>query len=60
MSKNEDTEFRAGGNLFMAMSEVVAHIELLQDYDDLKLEEDCSIRWSGSNNYQDLMSQLGM
>jgi glyoxylase-like metal-dependent hydrolase (beta-lactamase superfamily II) len=47
-----------GGNLFMAMSEVVAHVELLQDVGDLELTRDRRLRKTGSANYKQLVSEL--
>jgi glyoxylase-like metal-dependent hydrolase (beta-lactamase superfamily II) len=47
-----------GGNLFMAMSEVVAHVELLQDAGDLELTPDRKLRKTGSANYRQLVSEL--
>ncbi len=47
-----------GGNLYMALSEIVAHIELLHDADDLEIAEDMLLRRSGSENYRQLISEL--
>ena len=47
-----------GGNLFMAMSEVVAHVELLQDVGDLELTRDRRLRKTGSANYRQLVHEL--
>ena len=47
-----------GGNLFMAMSEVVAHLELLQDVGDLELTPDRRLRKTGSANYRQLVHDL--
>ncbi len=47
-----------GANLFMAMSEVVAHVELLQDVGDLELTPDRRLRKTGTANYKQLVSEL--
>lgn len=47
-----------GGNLYMALSEIVAHIELLEDADDLEIADDARLRWTGSDNYRQLISEL--
>ena len=36
--------------MFMAMSEIVAHIELLQDVGDLELTPDGRLRRTGNSN----------
>ena len=41
-----------GGNLYMALSEIVAHIELLEDTGDIEVWEDMRMRSKGSENYQ--------
>ncbi len=41
-----------GGNLGMALSEVVAHIELLQDAGDLDVTDDQGLNWKGTENYR--------
>lgn len=46
------------GNLYMALSEIVAHIELLQDVDDLAITDDMRLRWKGSQNYKQLIHEL--
>ena len=48
-----------GGNLYMALSEIVAHIELLEDAGDLEVSEDMRLRASGSENYRDMVAGLG-
>ncbi len=48
-----------GGNLYMALSEIVAHIELLEDTGDLEVSEDMRLRSMGSENYKQLISELG-
>ena len=45
-----------GGNLYMALSEVVSHIELLEDLGDLHVGSDCSLRWLGTRNYREFLS----
>ena len=46
------------GNLFMALSEVVAHVELLQDFGDLDLTPDSKLRHQGSRRFQQFVQQL--
>lgn len=46
------------GNLYMALSEVVAHIELLQDTGDLEVAEDRRLRWTGTENYRQFIHEL--
>ncbi len=48
-----------GGNLYMALSEIVAHIELLKDTGDLEVSEDMNLQSRGSENYKQLISELG-
>lgn len=48
-----------GGNLYMALSEIVAHIELLEDTDDVQISDDMRLRATGSDNYRDLIRELG-
>ena len=48
-----------GGNLYMALSEIVAHIELLEDAGDLEVWEDMRLRSRGSENYRELIAGLG-
>ena len=47
-----------GGNLYAAMSEVVAHIELLEDIGDIRLADDRGIHSTGSENYKQLIHEL--
>lgn len=47
-----------GGNLYAAMSEVVAHIELLEDIGDVRLADDRGIHSTGSKNYKQLIHGL--
>lgn len=47
-----------GGNLYMALSEMVSHIELLQDTGDVELTEDLRIRGTGSENYRQLIHDI--
>ena len=48
-----------GGNLYMALSEIVAHIELLEDAGDLEVWEDMRLRGMGSENFRDLVAGMG-
>ncbi len=48
-----------GGNLYMALSEIVAHIELLEDAGDLEVWEDMRLRGRGSENFRDVIAGLG-
>lgn len=47
-----------GGNMYAALSEVVAHIELLQDTGDVELTEDYRLHWKGTTHYQDFLREL--
>lgn len=47
-----------GGNLFMAMSEVVAHVELLQDFGDVEFTEEAKLRHTGSEEFRDFVHDL--
>lgn len=47
-----------GGNLYMALTEVVAHIELLQDAGDLEVTRDSKLRWTGGESYLQLIHDL--
>ena len=47
-----------GGNLYAAMSEVVAHIELLEDIGDIRMADDRGIHSTGSQNYKQLIHEL--
>ena len=47
-----------GGNLYAALSEVVAHIELLDDLGDLATTSDLELRRTGSENYRELVHEL--
>ncbi|MFQ6029411.1 MAG: MBL fold metallo-hydrolase [Dehalococcoidia bacterium] len=47
-----------GGNLMAALSEMVAHIEVLQDTRDLEFTDEREIRWTGSDNYRQLLQEL--
>ena len=47
-----------GGNLYMALSEVVAHIELLQDAGDVEVMEDGKLRGTDSEGYRQLIHEL--
>ena len=48
-----------GGNLYMALSEIVAHIELLEDAGDLEVGEDMRLCTRGSENFRDVIAGLG-
>ena len=48
----------SGGNLFMAMSEVVAHVELLQDFGDVEFTEEAELRNTGSEEFRDFVRDL--
>ena len=48
-----------GGNLYMALSEIVAHIELLEDAEDVEIGDDMRLRSTGSANYRELIRELG-
>ena len=48
----------AGGNLFMALSEVVAHVETLQDFGDIEFTEDAKLRRTGSETYRQFVRDL--
>ena len=47
-----------GGNLYMALQEMVSHLELLLDAGDLELTDDRRLRRTGSENYVGLISDL--
>lgn len=47
-----------GGNFFAALTEVVAHVELLEDSGDLEITEDRRLRRTGEENYQELLRAL--
>ena len=47
-----------GGNFFAALTEVVAHIELLEDSGDMEITDDHRLRRTGRENYQDLLRTL--
>lgn len=47
-----------GGNLYMALSEIVAHIELLEDAEDVEISDDMRLRSTGSDNYRELIREL--
>ena len=47
-----------GGNLFMALSEIVAHIELLQDLGDVELTDDAKLRKTGSQEFRHFVREL--
>lgn len=47
-----------GGNLFMALSEVVAHVELLQDVGDVEFTDESKLRRTGSEEFRDFVREL--
>ena len=47
-----------GGNLYAALSEMVAHVELLEDSGDLKVGEQAQLEATGSANYKQLIHEL--
>ena len=47
-----------GGNLYMALSEIVAHIELLEDTGDIEVWEDMRMRSKGSENYREMIAGM--
>ena len=47
-----------GGNLYMALSEIVAHIELLEETGDLEVADGQSLRWTGSENHKQFIHDL--
>ena len=46
------------GNLFIAIAEIVAHVELLQDLGDLDLTPDSKLRQLGSRRFHQFVQQL--
>ena len=44
-----------GGNLYSALSETVAHIELLEDAGDIELTTDRMLRWTGTENFREIV-----
>ncbi len=47
-----------GGNFFAALTEVVAHIELLEDAGDMEVTDDHRLRRTGRENYQEVLRAL--
>ena len=47
-----------GGNFYMAVSEVVAHIELLQGVGDVDVDGDGRLQCTGSENYRQFVADL--
>ena len=47
-----------GGNLFMALSEVVSHVELLQDIGDVEFTEESELRRTGSERFRHFVREL--
>jgi glyoxylase-like metal-dependent hydrolase (beta-lactamase superfamily II) len=47
-----------GGNLYMALSEMVAHVELLFDLGDLGLDDERQLVRTGHENYRQFVSEL--
>ena len=46
-----------GGNLFAALSEIVAHIELLESVGDLEVDAAARLSRTGSENYRQLIAE---
>ena len=47
-----------GGNLFMALSEIVAHIEVLEDLGDLEFTEEAKLRRTGTQTFRQFVQEL--
>ena len=47
-----------GGNFYMAVSEVVAHIELLQGVDDVDVDGDGRLQCTGSESYRQFIADV--
>ena len=47
-----------GVNLRAALAEIVAHIELLEDFGDLEVTDRLKLRNTGSENYREFIHQL--
>ncbi|MBM3941327.1 MAG: MBL fold metallo-hydrolase [SAR202 cluster bacterium] len=48
----------AGRNLFAALTEVVAHVEFLEDAGDLEVTEDGLLRRTGRDNYHRIVQEI--
>ena len=48
----------SSGVLYMALTEAVAHVELLEDTGDLEVTEDRRLRRTGSDNYRQFIHEL--
>ena len=48
----------AGGNLYMALSEIVAHIELLEDAGDLVMDDELRLRATGTEQFREVVAGL--
>lgn len=48
----------AGGNLYMALSEIVAHIELLEDAGDIAMDEHLRLKATGSEHFREVVARL--
>ena len=48
----------AGGNLFMALSEIVAHVEVLQDVGDVEFTDESQLRRTGSEEFRHFVREL--
>jgi hypothetical protein len=46
------------GNLYAALTEIVAHVELLLDSEDLEMTDRGKLVRTGSENYRQLIFQL--
>jgi hypothetical protein len=49
-----------GPNFYMAMSEVISHIEFLQEVGDVEMvgKDESQVRWTGSENYAQAIEEL--
>lgn len=47
-----------GGNLYMALSEIVAHIEILEDVGDLEVTDGQGLRWTGTENHKEFIHDI--
>ena len=48
----------SGGNLFMALSEVVAHVEVLQDFGDVEFTDEAMLRRTGTKKFRSFVQEL--
>lgn len=47
-----------GGNYYSALTEVVAHLEFMDDCGDLHITEDGRVAWKGTWNYREKMTEM--